>query len=72
MRQLDELRARPEVVALRELASIWGGGLHSLVHFSAQPEQFVALTLHPKYPLNTPESLNTPPTHALNTSRTCP
>ena len=26
MQQLDELRARPDVVALRQLASIWGVG----------------------------------------------
>jgi hypothetical protein len=31
-----------------------------LVHFPAQSEPFVPLKLHPKYPLNTSQGLNTP------------
>ena len=37
----------------------------TLVHFSAQPEPFVSLTMHRKYPPNTPYTLSDPPLNTL-------
>jgi len=41
--------------------AVLGQGL-TLVHFSAQPEPFLSLKIHPKHPLNTPQK----PEHPLN------